>query len=141
LRPIGTPLGIIANHRYSTRAVISTVFGIATSLGIGVMQLNYGLAYMFDVPESLSVQVILIALVVVLATLSVVSGVEKGIRRLSEFNMLLALALLLFVLFQGHTLKLLDMAVNNAGDYLSGFIAKSFDTYAFAGEEAREWKM
>ncbi|SDL36040.1 choline/glycine/proline betaine transport protein [Franzmannia pantelleriensis] len=128
-------------HAVDITAVISTVFGIATSLGIGVMQLNYGLTYMFDVPESLSVQVILIALVVVMATISVVSGVEKGIRRLSEFNMLLALALLLFVLFQGHTLQLLDMVVNNAGDYLSGFIAKSFDTYAFAGEEAQEWKM
>ncbi|GHE21594.1 choline BCCT transporter BetT [Halomonas urumqiensis] len=131
--PIGNAVDITA--------VISTVFGIATSLGIGVIQLNYGLAYMFDVPESLSVQVILIAMVVVLATISVVSGVEKGIRRLSEFNMLLALALLLFVLFQGHTLTLLDMMVNNAGDYLSGFVAKSFDTYAFAGEEASEWKM
>ncbi len=128
-------------HAVDITAVISTVFGIATSLGIGVMQLNYGLAYMFDVPETLSVQVILIALVVVLATISVVSGVEKGIRRLSEFNMLLALALLLFVLFQGHTLQLLDMAVNNAGDYLSSFVAKSFDTYAFAGEAANEWKM
>ncbi|MFY0992032.1 choline BCCT transporter BetT [Halomonas sp. C05BenzN] len=131
--PIGSAVDITA--------VVSTVFGIATSLGIGVMQLNYGLAYMFDVPESLSVQVILIALVVVLATVSVVSGVEKGIRRLSEFNMLLALVLLLFVLFQGHTLKLLDMVVNNAGDYFAGFVAKSFDTYAFAGDEANEWKM
>lgn len=128
-------------HAVDIAAVLSTVFGIATSLGIGVMQLNYGLTYMFDVPESLSVQVILIALVVVLATISVVSGVERGIRRLSEFNMLLALVLLLFVLFQGQTLKLLDMAVNNAGDYFAGFIAKSFDTYAFAGDEANEWKM
>lgn len=128
-------------HAVDITAVVSTVFGIATSLGIGVMQLNYGLNYMFDIPENLSVQVILIALVVVIATISVVSGVEKGIRRLSEFNMLLALALLLFVLFQGQTLKLLDMAVNNAGDYFSGFIGKSFDTYAFAGEGANEWKM
>ncbi|WP_355660450.1 choline BCCT transporter BetT [Halomonas salifodinae] len=128
-------------HAVDITAVISTVFGIATSLGIGVMQLNYGLNYMFDVPESLSVQVILIALVVIMATISVVSGVEKGIRRLSEFNMLLALALLLFVLFQGHTLQLLDKLVNNAGDYFAGFVAKSFDTYAFAGEEAGEWKM
>ncbi len=131
--PIGSAVDITA--------VVSTVFGIATSLGIGVMQLNYGLAYMFDVPESLSVQVILIGLVVVLATISVVSGVEKGIRRLSEFNMLLALALMIFILFQGQTLVLLDRVVNNAGDYLSGFVAMSFDTYAFAGEEAQEWKM
>lgn len=128
-------------HAVDITAVISTVFGIATSLGIGVMQLNYGLNYMFDVPESLSVQVILIVLVVIMATISVVSGVEKGIRRLSEFNMLLALALLLFVLFQGHTLQLLDKLVNNAGDYFAGFVAKSFDTYAFAGEGANQWKM
>ncbi|MBB3185182.1 choline/glycine/proline betaine transport protein [Halomonas fontilapidosi] len=130
--PIGNAVDITA--------VISTVFGIATSLGIGVMQLNYGLTYMFDVPESLSVQVVLIALVVVLATISVVSGVEKGIRRLSEFNMLLAAALLLFVLFQGDTLHLLDALVLNAGDYLGGFVGASFDTYAFAGEEAQQWK-
>ncbi|GKW48934.1 choline BCCT transporter BetT [Halomonas sp. NCCP-2165] len=128
-------------HAVDITAVLSTVFGIATSLGIGVMQLNYGLNYMFDVPESLSVQVILIVLVVIMATISVVSGVEKGIRRLSEFNMLLALALLLFVLFQGHTLQLLDKLVNNAGDYFAGFVAKSFDTYAFAGEGANQWKM
>ncbi|WP_148252980.1 choline BCCT transporter BetT [Aidingimonas lacisalsi] len=127
-------------HTVDITAVVSTVFGIATSLGIGVIQLNYGLNYMFDVPENLSVQVILIVMVVIIATISVVSGVEKGIRRLSEFNMLLALALLLFILFQGHTLKLLDMVVNNAGDYFSSFIAKSFDTYAYAGEDAQEWK-
>ncbi|WP_457942525.1 choline BCCT transporter BetT [Vreelandella alkaliphila] len=131
--PIGNAVDITA--------VVSTVFGIATSLGIGVMQLNYGLTYMFGVPETLTVQVILIVLVVVLATISVVTGVEKGIRRLSEFNMLLALALMLFVLFSGDTLVLLDKVVNNAGDYLSGFVGASFDTYAFADEGAQEWKM
>jgi len=130
--PIGNAVDITA--------VISTVFGIATSLGIGVMQLNYGLTFMFGVPESLSTQVVLIVLVVILATISVVSGVEKGIRRLSEFNMGLAAALLLFVLFQGDTLHLLDALVLNAGDYLSNFVGSSFDTYAFAGEDAQQWK-
>lgn len=130
--PIGNAVDITA--------VISTVFGIATSLGIGVMQLNYGLTFMFGVPESLSTQVVLIVLVVILATISVVSGVEKGIRRLSEFNMGLAALLLLFVLFQGDTLHLLDALVLNAGDYLSQFVGASFDTYAFAGEDAQQWK-
>ncbi|MDN3557754.1 choline BCCT transporter BetT [Halomonas maura] len=130
--PIGNAVDITA--------VISTVFGIATSLGIGVMQLNYGLTFMFGVPESLATQVVLIVLVVILATISVVTGVEKGIRRLSEFNMGLAAALLLFVLFQGDTLHLLDALVLNAGDYLGGFIGKSFDTYAFAGADAQQWK-
>ncbi|MFG6138202.1 choline BCCT transporter BetT [Halomonas sp. B23F22_10] len=130
--PIGNAVDITA--------VISTVFGIATSLGIGVMQLNYGLTFMFGVPESLTTQVVLIVLVMILATISVITGVEKGIRRLSEFNMALAVALLLFVLFAGNTLHLLDAMVLNAGDYLSGFVGKSFDTYAFAGEDAQQWK-
>ncbi|WP_136248219.1 choline BCCT transporter BetT [Halomonas borealis] len=130
--PIGNAVDITA--------VISTVFGIATSLGIGVMQLNYGLNFMFDVPESLTTQVVLIVLVMILATLSVITGVEKGIRRLSEFNMALAVALLLFVLFAGDTLHLLDAMVLNAGDYLSGFIGNSFDTYAFEGADAQQWK-
>ncbi|MBN8411539.1 choline BCCT transporter BetT [Halomonas denitrificans] len=130
--PIGNAVDITA--------VISTVFGIATSLGIGVIQLNYGLTFMFGVPESLSTQVVLIVLVVILATISVVTGVEKGIRRLSEFNMLLAAALLLFVLFQGDTLHLLNALVLNVGDYLGGFVGKSFDTYAFAGSDAQQWK-
>ncbi|OBX34429.1 high-affinity choline transport protein [Halomonas elongata] len=130
--PIGNAVDITA--------VISTVFGIATSLGIGVMQLNYGLTFMFGVPESLATQVVLIVLVVILATISVVTGVEKGIRRLSEFNMGLATLLLLFVLFQGDTLHLLDALVLNAGDYLSGVVGKSFDTYAFAGADAQQWK-
>ncbi|ATJ83970.1 choline BCCT transporter BetT [Halomonas beimenensis] len=130
--PIGNAVDITA--------VISTVFGIATSLGIGVMQLNYGLTFMFGVPESLATQVVLIVLVVILATISVISGVEKGIRRLSEFNMGLAAALLLFVLFQGDTLHLLDALVLNAGDYLSNFVGSSFDTYAFAGDDAQQWK-
>lgn len=130
--PIGNAVDITA--------VVSTVFGIATSLGIGVIQLNYGLNFMFGIPETLATQVILIVLVVILATISVVTGVEKGIRRLSEFNMLLATGLLLFVLFQGQTLSLLNAMVINIGDYLSSFVAKSFDTYAFAGDDAQQWK-
>ncbi|MGQ7247310.1 choline BCCT transporter BetT [Halomonas sp. V046] len=130
--PIGNAVDITA--------VISTVFGIATSLGIGVIQLNYGLNFMFDIPESLATQIVLIVIVVILATVSVVTGVEKGIRRLSEFNMLLAAGLLLFVLFEGHTLNLLNALVLNIGDYFSGFVSKSFDTYAFAGDDAQQWK-
>jgi choline/glycine/proline betaine transport protein len=130
------PIGNVVD----TAAVIGTVFGIATSLGIGVMQLNYGLSTMFGIAESLSNQIVLIVVVVLFAALSAISGVDKGIRRLSEFNMLLATALLLFVLFQGNTLGLLDALVLNVGDYVSGFVAMSFNTYAFAGDEAQQWK-
>lgn len=118
-------------HAVDIAAVLGTVFGIAASLGIGVIQLNYGLDYMFGITESVWTQTVLVLLIVLFATISAVTGVEKGIRRLSEFNILLAIALLLFVLFAGKTIFLLNALVMNVGDYLSGFISMSFDTYAF----------
>ncbi|UTW13118.1 choline BCCT transporter BetT [Marinobacterium rhizophilum] len=121
-------------------AIIGTVFGIATSLGIGVMQLNYGFGLLFGLSQSLSNQVLLIIAVVVIAAFSAMSGVDRGIRRLSEINMLLASGLLLFVLYQGNTLGLLDTLVLNIGDYLTGFVGLSFNTYALAGEDAQQWK-
>ncbi|TDX32875.1 choline/glycine/proline betaine transport protein [Modicisalibacter xianhensis] len=118
-------------HTVDIAAVLGTVFGIATSLGIGVIQLNFGLNYMFDVPENTMIQAVLVIMIVFFATVSAVTGVEKGIRRLSEFNMLLALVLLLFVLFTGKTLFLLNALVMNIGDYFSNFIDLSMNTYAF----------
>ena len=128
--PIGNAVDITA--------VVATVFGISTALGIGVMQMNYGLTYLFGIPESIFAQSGLIVLVVTLATLSVVSGVKRGIRRLSELNLLLMAALVLFVLVQGDTLHLLNALVQNTGDYLDALIGKSFDTYAYA-PDAQGW--
>ncbi|MEC9484022.1 MAG: choline BCCT transporter BetT [Halomonas sp.] len=118
-------------HVVDTAAVLGTVFGIAASLGIGVIQLNFGLDYMFGIPESTWTQVVLVLCIVLFATISAVTGVERGIRRLSEFNILLAVALLLFVLFAGKTIFLLNALVMNIGDYLADFISLSFNTYAF----------
>lgn len=118
-------------------AVIGTIFGIATSLGIGVVQLNYGLHFMFDLPQNTAMQTALIALAVLMATVSVVSGVDRGIRRLSELNALLALALMLFVLFAGKTRFLLDAIVMNVGDYVSRLPGMSLDTFAF--DAPQEW--
>ena len=112
-------------------AVLGTVFGVATSLGIGIIQLNYGLMHMFGIPETTSTQVILAILIVFFSAISAVTGVEKGIRRLSEFNMVLALLLMLFVLFFGKTIFLLNALVMNVGDYLSNFVSLSLNTYAF----------
>ncbi|HAJ41445.1 MAG TPA: high-affinity choline transporter BetT, partial [Alcanivorax sp.] len=110
-------------------AVLGTVFGVATSLGIGIIQLNFGLNYMFGVPESTLTQALLAVGIVVFAAISAATGVEKGIRRLSEFNMLLAVVLVLFVLIAGDTRFLLDAFVMNVGDYISNFNPMSFDTY------------
>ncbi len=132
-RGIYGPIG----HVVDTAAVLGTVFGIATSLGIGVIQLNYGLANLFGLPENTWVQAVLVLLIVIFATLSAVSGVEKGIRRLSEFNMLLAAGLVIFVLIAGPTLFLLNALVMNIGDYITGFIGMSFNTYAY--DQPTDW--
>ena len=112
-------------------AILGTIFGIATSLGIGVAQLNYGLTFMFGTPETILVQGSLIALSVVMATISVVSGVEKGIRRLSELNVLLSVGLMLFILIAGNTSFLLDAIILNIGDTLSRFPAMTLNTFAY----------
>lgn len=134
---IGKRIYGFAGDAVDIAAVLGTVFGIATSLGIGIIQLNYGLDYMFGIPENVFTQAALALLIVVFAALSAATGVERGIRRLSEFNMLLALAVVLFVLFAGPTVFLLNAFVMNVGDYLSGFIEMSFNTFAFS--QPTEW--
>lgn len=118
-------------HVVDIAAVLGTVFGIATSLGIGIIQLNFGLDYMFGIPESQWTQAGLATAIIVFAAISAATGVEKGIRRLSEFNMLLAVALVLFVLLVGETRFLLNALVMNIGDYATNFVDMSFNTYAF----------
>ncbi|WP_421863896.1 choline BCCT transporter BetT [Parvibaculum sp.] len=126
-RRIYGPIG----HSVDIAAVLGTVFGIATSLGIGIIQLNYGLDHVFGVPQSTWTQAGLVVAIIVFAALSAATGVERGIRRLSEFNMALALLLLIFVLFAGETTFLLNAFVMNVGDYMSDFVSMSFNTYAF----------
>ncbi|MGC6751764.1 BCCT family transporter, partial [Escherichia coli] len=84
-----------------------TVFGVATSLGFGVLQVNAGLNHLFDIPINPTVQVVLIVVITGLATISVVSGLEKGIRFLSELNLGLAVILLLLVIILGPTVLIL----------------------------------
>ncbi|MDW8848275.1 choline transporter [Erwinia sp. MMLR14_017] len=130
---INGPIG----HSVDIAAVIGTIFGIATTLGIGVVQLNYGLNVLFHVPEGLTAQAALIALSVIMATISVTSGVNKGIRILSELNVLLALGLILFVLFMGDTSFLLNALVLNVGDYINRFMGMTLNSFAF--DRPTEW--
>ncbi len=124
-------------HTVDIAAVVGTIFGIATTLGIGVVQLNYGLKVLFQIPENLTVQASLILLSVVMATISVTSGVNKGIRILSELNVLLALGLILFLLFFGNTEFLLNALVLNIGDYINRFMGMTLNTFAF--DRPTEW--
>ncbi|MGH3517129.1 MAG: choline BCCT transporter BetT [Haloechinothrix sp.] len=118
-------------------AVLGTVFGIATSLGIGVVQLNFGLHFLFGVEQGVAAQIGLIALAVVMATVSAVAGVDKGIRRLSELNVVLAIVMMLFILFSENPVFLLNGIVLNIGDYVSGFADMTLNTFAF--DRPTEW--
>lgn len=124
-------------HVVDLAAVLGTIFGVATSLGIGVVLLNYGLTALFGIPETVGVQIGLVVLAVFMATISTVSGVERGIRRLSQLNVLLAIGLALFILITGRTAFLLNSFVVNIGDYVSGFAGMTLETFAF--RDPTEW--
>jgi len=130
---INGPLG----HAVDTAAVLGTVFGVATSLGIGVVFLNIGLNVLFGVGIGLGVQISLAALAVTMAAISATTGVDKGIRILSQLNVLLALALAGWVLLTGKTTFLLDAIVMNVGDFARTFPAKTMETFAFVDND--EW--
>lgn len=123
-------------HAVDIFAILGTVFGVATSLGYGVLQINSGLNQLFDLPINTTVQVILIAVTCTLATLSVASGLDKGVRILSEVNLGLAAILMLFVLTVGPTVFLLQAYVQNTGAYLSDIVSKTFNLFAY---EPTDW--
>lgn len=122
-------------HAVDIFAILGTVFGVATSLGYGVLQVNSGLNYLFGIDINTEVQVVLILVISGLATLSVVSGLDKGIRRLSELNLTLAVLLLIMVILLGPTVLLLQMYVQNTGGYLSEIVSKTFNLYAYEGSD------
>jgi choline/glycine/proline betaine transport protein len=117
-------------------AVTSTIFGVSTSLGLGASQINSGLHYVFGLPNNTTVQILLMAGVVAIAIVSVVTGLDKGVRRLSEANMILAVALLIFVLVAGPTVYLLQAYVQNTGAYLSDIVRNTFNLFAY---EKTDW--
>ncbi len=124
-------------HAVDTAAVLGTIFGVATSLGIGVVGLNVGLNELFGVPQGLAAQFGLLALAVVMATISAVSGIDKGIKRLSQLNVLLAIGLALWVLVTGKTAYLLNAAVLNIGDFFRLFPDMTMQTFAY--EDTGDW--
>lgn len=119
-------------HAVDVFAVVGTLFGVATSLGYGVLQVNTGLNHLFpSIPVDATAQVILIIVVTSLATLSVVSGLDKGVKLLSELNLGLAVVLMLFVLLAGSTVFLLQALVQNIGYYTSNIVSMTFNLYAY----------
>ncbi len=104
-------------------ATVACLYGVATSLGLGVQQVNAGMAHLFGIPQGPGVQVLLIAGITALATWSVLQGLESGIKFLSEVNMALAGLLLVFVFILGPTLFILNGFLENIGNYFQNFVS------------------
>lgn len=114
-------------------SVVSTMFGVATSLGIGVKTLNSGLNRMLiSIEETINNQIIIIWVITCLATISVVSGLKLGIRRLSEVCFGLGIFLMLFVFFHDNTWFFLNLYIQSIGYYLQNIVQYAFHTDAFA---------
>ncbi len=122
-------------------AIVGTLFGVATSLGLGVTQIASGLQFLEVVNEpSDLLKVILIGAITLVAIVSVVTGVKRGIKYLSNTNMVIAAVIMLFVLIAGPTLYLLRDFVENIGLYLQNLLQLSFDTTANEGAAGAEWQ-
>ena len=106
-------------HVIDTLAVFATLFGLATSLGYGAQQATAGLEYLFGFPASETSRIVLILLITMAALVSVLAGMDKGVKRLSEVNMLLALGLLIFVILAGPTWEIVSGFFANTGYYLA----------------------
>lgn len=129
---LGTAIDILS--------VTVILFGVATTLGRGAMQINSGLKELFDMPYSQLVQSAIIFCITLIATLSLLSGLDKGIRRLSELNIVICILLLLFVLFTGPTVYLLDSFIEYSGAYLQHLLSSMTWVHSLGSVEWRsQW--
>src|SRR6056297_1704589 len=123
-----------------TLAVLATLFGLATSLGLGASQAGAGMEYVFGLENTVNLQVIIIAAVTGVATISVVLGIDKGVKVLSEFNIRIAALSLLFIIVVGPTLYILGTFIQSTGHYIQNFASYSTWTQTFEeGEFMTTW--
>lgn len=120
-------------------AIVGTLFGVATSLGLGALQIAAGIGTISDLDPGTLVQTLLIASITLVATLSVVTGVHRGIKWLSQLNISLMVVLLVFVLVAGPTLFMLRGFIQSLGLYAQNLLRLSFDVGAEHGQEGQQW--
>ncbi len=129
-------------HAIDILAVFGTLFGLATSLGFGAMQLNTGLNVLVGLPVSPWFQVGIIGSITAVAVLSVISGLDRGLKWLSVFNLSLAMSVLLFVIIAGPTLFILRFLLDSTGGYFQQLVAMSLRADAFGGSQwQKDWTM
>lgn len=115
----------------STIALVGTVFGVATSMGIGVVLLNVGFSRIFGLEQGLTLQIALVVGAVVLTIAATTSGVDRGIRWISELNLWSAVAMMVYILIAGQTAFLLNALVENIGHFLVTLPARMLQTFAY----------
>merc|ERR1719474_2028757 len=115
---IGDHIHGVIGDIVDTSAVVATMFGLATSLGLGVMQINAGLSFIFDFPNSTGTQIVIIWVITLIATVSVTTGVDKGIKYISQTNFLITCFVLLWLFFAGDTFFLLNLFVETLGYHI-----------------------
>ena len=142
-RPLlGKKIDGLTGTAIDTLAVFATVFGVATSLGFGAMQISGGLSHLIGTPNSVSMQLVLIAIVTVLFMLSAQTGLQRGIKYLSNLNMVLAVSLMLFLFLLGPTKFLVEVFTTTVGDYLQRLPTMSFDLGPFGESEwIQDWTL
>jgi choline/glycine/proline betaine transport protein len=119
-------------HAVDVFAILGTMFGIATTLGLSVAQINAGLNYLWpEIPVNVFVQILAIVVITGLAIFSVVAGLDKGVKRLSILNMALAVSLMLFVFAVGPTVHILESFLQNTGSYLNNIVERTFNLQAY----------
>ncbi|MCU5745581.1 BCCT family transporter [Staphylococcus sp. SQ8-PEA] len=128
------PIGIVVD----VLAVFATVVGVAVSLGMGALQINGGLSYLFNIPNNIWVQAIIIVVVTILFITSAWSGLSKGIQYLSNLNITLGAVLMIAVLIIGPTVLILNLMTSSTGHLLNSFLLNTFDT-APLNHQKRDW--
>ncbi|MDR1018094.1 MAG: BCCT family transporter [Lachnospiraceae bacterium] len=123
-------------------AVFATVAGVVTSLGLGVLQINSGLKYMFGVPTTLLIQIIIIGVISVIVIWSAVSGIDKGIKLISDANLYIAIGLMILVFLVGPKVDVINNFVNGFGQYLGTFIQDSLGINTYSDLSwLRNWRI
>lgn len=121
-----------------TLTVVATVIGVATTLGFGAAQINGGLSFLFGIPNNLLVQTVIIIITTALFILSALSGLGKGVKILSNTNLILAIGLLVLAILLGPTVQIFDTLTDSIGNYIQQFFRMSFRSAAF-DETKRDW--
>lgn len=140
LKPLlGTKTDGIIGNIVDALAVFATVVGVATSLGLGSMQINSGLHYLFNVPMNITVQLIIICIATILYLMSALSGIGKGVKILSDLNIILAVLLMTAAMIVGPHLQIINSFTETLGGYIEDFVRLSLRTATFNSTVQQDW--